>query len=230
MLNIKSKIIIILSLVAIIISIVAVFYVVNKKIQKRNIDRSAAIVASYEDIGKAVKQKNVVFCNSIKDSKLRDICISSVVTYSMAEKDCELITDTVIKSKCTSKFIYNRIIISKNINECNSVPDDGIKKDCFSYFFYDYNELVKCTGYDESINQICKDIVSRKNAFDKGDKKSCDNIEDNNLKKDCLEMVGNKPADSDKDGLSDDDERSYGFNPIGTNAKEDAWRKSGVAK
>ncbi len=162
----KKKLNIILIILIAIIFIVIIIFVKNSdSTSKTNISNTEKQVDNdvslYNKIlNSSTKEDDKSKCNEIKDSEVRNICISSVETKfdplrsAKSNKDCEKLTDrwTEKKDFRVNLCYYNLITKEpKELNDykkCDIIKDKDLKENCISTVKLKFNDESKITSLE----------------------------------------------------------------------------------
>ena len=171
-------------------------------------------------LDKAILEKNPDYCEKLKVSSSDD-CFYSLASAIGDVEFCQEIKNSDYKTKCIESFEYRTIISGSDVKKCSKLTNEELRSQCQQEFFWQWDDLSLCLGFDEEAKNMCQDIIYRKIALEKGDESFCDNVVDGSLKTECQSSIENKPKDSDNDGLSDVEERSYGTDVLKSDSDKD---------
>lgn len=163
--------------------------------------------------------KNVESCKLLR-AKDVDSCYLDIANLNNDKKICELIGKKIVRDACYGNFTYKEAIASKDIKNCYIVASTS-RDNCLSDYFREFNDTKDCSVLDDIDRQKCLDFVNSAQAYRQSDDSLCNSVVDGSMKENCKQIIKNKPLDSDKDGLSDSDERSYGTNPLNSDSDGD---------
>lgn len=211
---------------ALILSIIAAFYQFEKirfnddyrQYSKKIAEIDKVKMKNYSDLRDAEKQNDLKKCEQLKSGEknacflsysLRNFDLTACTKISIPQetKDCEDMVNTAI-------YLKNESDLAK----CSSLNSTSSSKNCFLAFISAWlssGAPDKChsAALPLDYQKICQDRFTLLSAVSGGTATSCDQIIDNNLKDQCRASIKNLPIDSDHDGLSDRDEKSYGTDP-----------------
>lgn len=156
--------------------------------------------------------KNVESCKLLR-AKDVDSCYLDIANLNNDKKICELINKKIVRDSCFGNFIYKEAISSKDVRNCYIVASSS-RDNCLNDYFRGFSDTRDCSVLDDIDRQKCLDSVYSAQAYRLSDGDLCNSVVDGLMKENCKQIIKNKPLDTDKDGLSDSDERSYGTNPL----------------
>ena len=206
----KSKIVAI-SIVALIAMISCGYFLKIKFFNKSEKEEIRASV-EHKIMQGGLTGKDLEACKQLGPGKSGE-CIMEIAMASNDDKYCSEITDPTQGQRCKEYFIYSEIIKGGDEKPCMSLQS-LFKDSCLEHFFWLWEDTAKCAAMPGDIKLRCEDIINKKNAYNKNDIKLCDKVKDQNLQTDCTNTVKEKPLDSDKDGIIDSTEISFGTNPF----------------
>lgn len=186
------------------------------EIKRKSIKENDAYVA----LRAAETEKNIERCKSLRKQDI-DRCYFSIAFSSNDKKICDLISSEDVKKNCFENFIFQEAINGNNVRLCYNFATSS-KEDCLHNYFRNFKDVKECYFLDEADKQKCFDLVNSISAFNLGDDSVCNSVVDDLTKENCKKVIKNKPIDTDKDGLSDSDERSYGTNPLNSDSDNDS--------
>lgn len=190
----KHKLAIVLSVL--ILVIVAVILVVIKKestLPKLN-DKLGAVVSETKEY---LNYTGSTSCDDVGDQKLQMKCFEAVnLAMNLATTSpCSVLKSERDIAVCQKAIFVKNVVASGDLSKCNEVLDTT-------------NKI------------ICLSQASLGLALASKEAKYCDNMAFADDKASCLKLVDklntvvpDVPADSDKDGLSDENEAKMGTNP-----------------
>ncbi|MCX6743064.1 MAG: thrombospondin type 3 repeat-containing protein [Candidatus Parcubacteria bacterium] len=167
---------------------------------------------------KAQSEKNLSYCDQLKSLK-KDDCIYYAAINNNELAFCNLISDTAQAKKCSEIVAAVQIITDKDSQKCLSLAVEEVKADCLTEIFRQQNDLKYCVAFKNEVKVLCEDIVYTNLAFTAKDPTICDKIQSADNKINCQTAIDALPLDSDKDGVPDYLERSYGTNPFDPQSK-----------
>lgn len=224
----NKKTIIISGSILFILLIALIYLIIIKKSPKPNINLNVKTATeleiekerqAYDDYQVqqgAIYSKNIEKCAEIGKEKKVNECINDIAVQSGKKDYCEKISgDDTLKKDCLNAIDYMTISWGNDANLCNNLSDSVYVENCFQEYFVKLDSTVKCDLIkDETRKQQCANIVNKRLATVFNQPKACDLISDLKLKEDCKISISVIPKDSDKDGLSDEIELSFGTNPF----------------
>jgi len=169
---------------------------------------------------KAVAEQDISYCNQLVEMS-RDQCIYIVVTSSNNQSFCQEIQDQNLKSECLGFTEYQRALKENDINICLSLNPEDLRRKCLTFFFDQQTDIDYCQNFSGFDQLLCQDLVYKNLAIANQDLRQCDNISDRAVLLDCQTIIKSLPQDSDKDGIIDMLERSYGFDPFAADTDGD---------
>ena len=213
----KRKIIVLSITVLIIIgmTIFAVYYMLLSRDERQAVKQTKESESNItvQEIIKSVPRMDISYCEKYNHNEnKKNYCILSIANSNNNSEYCERITSRDIENRCEESIIYNQIMSEGSIEKCSTLT--YFKKQCYNDFFWKWDEISKCAEFESEFKNLCEDIINNKSAFTAGNSNYCGGIKDEILKLDCQKTAGNKPLDSDNDGMSDSREMSYGTNPF----------------
>lgn len=173
-------------------------------------------------IKKAIAEINPAYCDHLLEFS-KDDCYFEIATAMNVPKLCDDINSIDVKTKCKEMFIEKDAVAKKDANKCQEITNEELGKQCLFEVFKSNKDKEKCLKYDDEVKDKCLDVTNRGLAYESGNKKTCELIEDKALQAECLSLVQNKPKDSDGDGLTDSFERSLGTNPFKKDTDGDGY-------
>ncbi len=176
----------------------------------------------YKIMKKAILEKNSAYCIYLSEYS-KDDCYHDIAIVNDVNDLCEKIDDLDVKKCCLERFLEREAIDEKDIDKCLTITEEELKKQCLFEIFQKMDEASECSNFDKDIKDDCEDVVYKNIAFNKDDKKICENIKNKTLKVECLVITKNKLKDSDGDGLFDPDERAYGTDPFKADTDGDGF-------
>lgn len=165
----------------------------------------------YETIRQASLEKDGQKCRSLAGGA-RDGCFYKIANNNLEAAYCAEIIDGETKKKCQDIFTYNQIVKNGASPQCFTLQTDFYKDHCLEYFFSRLKEIKECETFTAGDKIRCQDVVNKNKAYAENDIIRCDKIGAEFMKKDCQQIIKNKPKDSDNDGLTDSEELSYSTN------------------
>lgn len=178
--------------------------------QKRQAEESLQkeVSIGYAIITQAVKSKNPDDCLKLEKSVL-DSCFYSVAQATSDKAVCERILDYNKRSACQEFLLFREMQDKLTKDFCGSLKSAQVSESCFSQIFSELGSTESCADFAEPHKQRCFDLVNTRLAIT-GDGGSCDAVKDKEIRSSCQVASASAPKDSDKDGLSDTTEISYG--------------------
>jgi len=173
----------------------------------------------YAIITQAIKAKDPNLCLELAKDVM-DSCFYSVAQVTSDKAICERITDAAKKNVCQEFLIFRAGQNNVSKEFCSTFKDKEIADGCFSQIFSGFDNTKSCGDFTDLRKQRCLDLVNIKLAI-KGDGSTCSLIQDNEMKGSCQVASASTPKDSDKDGLSDTTEISYGTDPFKADTDND---------
>ncbi len=177
-------------------------------------------LSDYEIGKKARKENNIEYCYQMEQDD-PDECIYIVASFNQKKELCEEIQNEDIQKECYEYFIYQEIVITGDVVRCKSLIVNKFYQQCLDSFFREWDDIGNCVDFEGKEKMNCEDIINKKIAYKNNDVELCNSMSDIALSADCKNIIINKPKDSDSDGLSDSEERSYGTNPFKIDSDED---------
>lgn len=168
----------------------------------------------------AIQQKDASLCEQVKEIS-KDDCLFDLASVYNESQYCQPIQDASLLQKCNDLVSYRFAIDANDIDACLKVQTIGFQGQCLSEIFRKQNDLAFCQNLSAENKTLCADIINANLALAQKDIKICEQIKDNYLKNNCLSAVSNLPKDSDNDGVTDMQERSYGTNPFKADSDAD---------
>lgn len=165
-------------------------------------------------------QKNLESCKLLRE-KDKDSCYLDIANSNDDKKICELISKQAIHDSCLENFALKEALGDKNVKSCYNLASTT-KDDCLSDYFRNFSNVKDCTAVEGVDRQKCLDLVNNAQAYKLGDSNLCNLVVDDVMRENCKKVIKNVPLDSDKDGLSDSDERSFGTNPSDVDTDNDS--------
>lgn len=133
-------------------------------------------------------------------------CVWQTARAESDPKMCAEITDSAFAAQCADDLNVKLALASSDVSYCNAVKDDNRKNNCTSTLAGPVTSA-NCAsrGYDAA---YCEDIAVYESALAARDPNQCAGISDTSVKANCEDGVGS--GDIDNDGLSGNEEASYG--------------------
>jgi hypothetical protein len=189
---------------------------INQIPQSSNENINQIDVGSYtEDVKlmqKAVDERDAKYCSQVKEMKIDD-CLY-LVAISVSRDVCQQISDMVIKEECLEYYEADKSLVNNDLGGCLALSDDEFKKNCLVQLFIQQNDLAYCNDLQTEDKILCEDLINKNIAVKEVNQEICEKIQDQGVKSDCINTIDNLPKDSDKDGIQDYLERSYGLDPF----------------
>jgi len=164
-------------------------------------------------------QKNLESCKLLRE-KDKDSCYLDIANSNNNKRICELIGKKAIQDSCFENFSFKEAIDGKDVKACYNLASSS-KEDCLIDYFRNFTDAKECVAVEGVDRQECLDMVNNSQAHRLGDVELCGLVADNAIRENCKQAIVDKPLDSDKDGLSDNDEKSFGTNPLNTDTDGD---------
>lgn len=190
--------------------------VVEDQNQNINVDSYSADNKLYK---KAVDERDPKYCDQTIEMK-KDDCLHDVAIYLGVEV-CQQISDAAIKAKCLAYHATTKALGDKNLKACMAISDLEFRMSCMVQLFIQQNDLNYCTDLSGEDKNLCEDLINKNIAIKATDANACANIQDQNIKDDCANIVSKLPLDQDNDGITDDLEKLYGLNPFKVDTDDD---------
>jgi hypothetical protein len=168
-------------------------------------------IDDYELKKKIVKTKEVDNCLQITSEHYKNRCILEISNILNDRTLCDKVSEEKLKKECIEIKKVNALINSDDINVCYELEIEVYRNSCLNNFYLSFENADACKKLNQQDDKYrCIDAVNNRLAYTFSNHRYCAFIRDENIKKSCEQIVFMK--DSDKDGLSDRDERSYGLN------------------
>jgi len=167
-----------------------------------------------------VMQKNLESCKLLRE-KDKDSCYLDIANSNNDKKICELISKKAIHDSCLENFALKEALGDNNVKSCYSLASTT-KDDCLTDYFRNFSDVKDCAATDISDRQKCLDLVNNTQAYKLRDGNLCNLVDGDIMRENCKRVIKNIPLDSDKDGLNDSDERSFGTNPNDVDTDDDS--------
>lgn len=191
----------------------------EKAAEKKQKEESGRENAAYIVQRAMQMQKNTESCKLLRAKDVNS-CYLDVANLNNDKKICELIDKKTVRDACFENFAYKEAVSSKNIRNCYVIASSS-RDGCLYDYFKHFSDTKECSVLDDVDRQKCIDSVNSAQAYKSKDDGLCDLVIDGSAREDCKRIIKNNPLDSDKDGLSDSDERSYGTNPLNLDTDSD---------
>ncbi|NTU98480.1 hypothetical protein HGA64_00520 [Candidatus Falkowbacteria bacterium] len=167
------------------------------------------VSVGYAIISRAVSAKDPAICAELKDQPVMDSCYASVSQLLSDKTICIKIVELAARVRCIDFLTFRDKLKSLTKADCDSFNSNEIKTTCYNQLFSSYDKLTQCDEFLESQKSQCVDMVNSRLAIANRDD-DCEAVVNESMKSSCKIAVSNTPKDSDKDGLSDTLEISYG--------------------
>ncbi|MEI8360971.1 MAG: thrombospondin type 3 repeat-containing protein [bacterium] len=190
----------------------------SKSVNQQKIVEKAETAQDYNRTMQAVLANRIDECNKVVVAADKNSCINSVASYVTDEKMCDLVSDKKLASDCASNIVLKKIISSSTPERCNDLTSPYIET-CMDTFSVNFKKTTDCKIFKDS--KKCQNIVAHTLAINSRDLKSCDKITDADLRNHCQTVINALPLDSDKDGLSNAQEKSIGTDPFKADTDND---------
>jgi hypothetical protein len=157
-------------------------------------------------------------------------CISSVAFLTRIDSFCGEINDKEVQLDCAN-IILNETAASE-INQCQSFETDDSKVRCLVSIFNIYKKAEDCSGLaNEETKKTCESVAYYQAALEKQDWKLCGNIDNEDIRIYCSDNIVSESADSDHDGLTDDEETNkYHTDPRNFDTDGDGYQDGSEVK
>lgn len=175
-------------------------------------------IKRYNTRDEAASKKDPELCRKLGQD-YSDSCILNIAIKAKDDKYCSEIDDDKAEAQCRQLFVKRNVLAGSDISKCQQLTDRVMHQACLVEFFSRFGSVVECDNFSGEEKDLCLDIVNNKLAMQKSDSQQCAVIKDAAMRKLCTETVSLTPLDSDRDGISDDMERSYGTDPLKPDAK-----------
>jgi hypothetical protein len=181
------------------------------KTEEKSPKEKLTALDDYELKKKIVKTRDVDNCFQITSEHYKNRCILEISNILNDENLCNKLSEDELIKECTEVKKVNTLIDSNNINSCYKLEIEIYKNSCLNSFYLSFDNTDECDKLNIQADKYkCIDIVNNHLSHIFSNYRYCDFIRDENIKKSCKQAIFIK--DTDKDGLSDEDERSYGLN------------------
>lgn len=176
-------------------------------------------------LDEAVTGKQAEACDKIENTELKDGCFDTIARTLGEVKICERISFQAAKDSCAGSILFAQAKKSKEISVCAGIVSERFKNACYVSVFNAVGTLDFCKDAGDRSAE-CVATVAFRDAIAAADPALCAPIADAGVRGSCEEdvkaMKGNQ--DSDKDGLSDDDEARYGTDPLKPDTDGDGFK------
>lgn len=169
-------------------------------------------MSRYDARDEAASKKDPAICRKL-GSEFSDSCILNIAIKTKDEAYCQEIGEPKAKEECLQLFVKRTVLAGTDIARCQEITDATMHQGCLLEFFNRFGAIDQCGPFAGAEKDLCLDIVNNRTAVQKGEAKLCAEIKDLAMRRNCSEVVSLMPIDSDRDGVSDDLERSYGTDP-----------------
>jgi hypothetical protein len=168
----------------------------------------------------AIAEKDASYCQQLTEMNPEQ-CLFDMTAALNDDQYCQNITAADLKTQCLEIIIFRQAITAGSLIDCNQITNLELNSQCIKQIISTQTNVDFCNSIEGSDQAFCNDSVAANQAIAKQDIAECDNISDTTTRGNCQTVIKALPQDSDKDGLPDSQERSYGLNPFAADTDAD---------
>jgi hypothetical protein len=157
-------------------------------------------------------------------------CISSVAFLTRIDSFCGEINNKEAKLECADVILNEKA--ASEIGKCQSSGSNDSKVRCLVNVFSIYKRAEDCFGLKNGeTRKTCESVAYYQTALEKQNWELCGNINNEDIRIYCSDNIVAESADSDHDGLTDDEEiNKYHTDPKNFDTDGDGYQDGDEVK
>lgn len=167
-------------------------------------------------------------CEMIEAQDARDNCYWGLARDQGEETFCDQISEAASVSQCRDGLAQARAFEEKDVSLCEGIVDELRRSRCVKTLGEPVSASTCASDEDPT---LCGDLALLESAQEELDRDYCDQIANESRRGSCLEFVqttiseqgDSAPVDSDSDGLTDEEEATYGTDPFNPDTDGDGY-------
>ncbi len=216
--KLRIILIIIITILAAGVGFLGYNFLAKQSAYKKFLENPEKYPVDYNALKKAVANKDPSYCENLKQ-ETKDNCLYDIATENNDVSFCASIIDSTLQNNCQEKINAEISVSNNTINGCLNLQSTELKKQCLLEIFRNQSDLKFCIPVATEFKGLCEDLININMAYNKKDQKICDQIQNESYKIECVNAIKSIPIDSDKDGVPDYLEMSYGTDPFNPQSK-----------
>lgn len=177
----------------------------------------------------AQSQQTSEICEMIQTQVAKDNCYWELAQQTNEVEYCLQIGEEPALLICQDD-VYQALALSQgNGDMCDSIQDDSRRKNCIETL----SEPITSANCSSDKDSFCEDLAYLEQAIVEVNMTLCDEIQDQQTRDSCIELVGSaaneqtepqiSSQDQDGDGLTDEEEEEYGTDPLNPDTDGDGY-------
>jgi len=144
----------------------------------------------------AVKENNLDICEKISGADLKSACVMDIISKNCSLEKCEKLNGAN-KIICLDLFYFREAVDKSDFSNCDKASSKSGRDECYLGFFSGWHDLEKCKKLPADVKSVCEEFITANEKI--------------------------AIADTDADGLSDEQEKIYGTDPKNPDTDKDGY-------
>lgn len=167
-------------------------------------------------------------CELLEEGQERDNCYWGVANAAQDPSVCSQISDSSQALRCSDGMYLVRALAQGDSASCDSIQDEDRKIRCKDTLNPVTSQTCAAAGLDE---ETCENFERSEMAIAKHDISLCEIITQESMKETCVDIIlstgsdeiEDEVSDTDSDGLSNEEEETYGTDPDNPDTDGDSY-------